>query len=94
MTGQYNDLTWNQPINFPHTDHRSAGMGINGCYLVRYRNMYFKPHHGSDGYPEWLGLKVVQGRQYEPSINLAKGILRTVSNILIIVQVHRCNSQK
>lgn len=35
-------------------------MGTNGCYVVRYRNMYFTSHHGHDGYPEWLGLKVLQ----------------------------------
>ncbi|KAG1889246.1 hypothetical protein F4604DRAFT_1950204 [Suillus subluteus] len=35
-------------------------MGTNGYYVVRYRNIYFKSHHGSDGYPEWLGLKVLQ----------------------------------
>ncbi|KAG2064507.1 hypothetical protein BDR04DRAFT_1109972 [Suillus decipiens] len=34
-------------------------MGTNGHYVVRYRNMYFVSHHGSDGYPEWLGLKVL-----------------------------------
>lgn len=35
-------------------------MGTNGHYVVRYRNMYYLSHHGSDGYPEGLGLKVLQ----------------------------------
>ncbi|KAG1780074.1 hypothetical protein EV702DRAFT_1084599 [Suillus placidus] len=35
-------------------------MGTNGLYVVRYRNMYFKSHHGCDGYPEGLGLKVLR----------------------------------
>lgn len=34
-------------------------MGTAGHYVVRYRNMYFVSHHGSDGYPEGLGLQVL-----------------------------------
>ncbi|KAG2143599.1 hypothetical protein DEU56DRAFT_243096 [Suillus clintonianus] len=35
-------------------------MGTNGLYVIRYRNMYFESHHYSDGYPEGLGLQVLQ----------------------------------
>ncbi|KAG2152711.1 hypothetical protein DEU56DRAFT_898325 [Suillus clintonianus] len=35
-------------------------MGTDGLYVIRYRNMYFESHHGSDGYPKGLGLQVLR----------------------------------
>ncbi|KAG2150971.1 hypothetical protein DEU56DRAFT_850787 [Suillus clintonianus] len=35
-------------------------MGTRGYYVIRYRNMYFTSRHYSYGFPESLGLKVLQ----------------------------------
>jgi hypothetical protein len=54
-------------VQTPGLFYLPAGMGTNRFYVVCYRNMYFKSRCGSDSYPEWFGLKVVQGQQYEPT---------------------------